>query len=187
MAAKKKATKKAAKRAVKKPARKAAPRKASPIPKGYTALTSMLLFKDTRPALEWYQKAFGARVTTRMDMPDGRVMHAEMRIGDALFLLGDEAPERGYRSAETLGGSATALMHYTKDCDSVFARAVGAGAKVLMPLMDMFWGDRFGEIQDPFGHRWAIATHVKDLTPRQMGAAAEEAVKKMAAGQPPTA
>jgi len=187
MAAKKKATKKAAKRAVKRPARKAAPRKASPIPKGYTALTPMLTFKDTRPALEWYQQAFGAKLTTRMDMPDGRVMHAEMRIGDALFMLGDEAPERGYPSAETLGGSAASLMHYVKDCDATFARAVAAGATVVMPLMDMFWGDRFGELKDPFGHRWAIATHVKDLTPKQMGAAAEEAMKKMAAGQPPTA
>ena len=187
MAARKTAKAKAAKRPVKRPARKAAPKKASPIPKGYTALTSMLVFKDTRPALEWYQKAFGAKVTTRMDMPDGRVMHAEMRVGDALFMLGDEAPERGYPSAERLGGTATGLMHYTRDCDATFARAVAAGAKVLMPLMDMFWGDRFGELMDPFGHRWAIATHVKDLTPRQMAAAAEEAMKKMAAGQPPTA
>ncbi len=190
MAAKKKvakAARKPAKKPVKKAARKAAPKKASPIPRGYTALTPMLTFKDTRPALDWYQQAFGAKVTTRMDMPDGRVMHAEMKIGDAIFMLGDEAPERGYPSPERLGGTASGMMHYCKDCDATFARAVAAGAKVLMPLMDMFWGDRFGELQDPFGHRWAVATHTRDLTPKQMGAAAEEAMKKMAAGEPPTA
>lgn len=181
------AKKKAAKRAVRKPARKAAPKKASPIPKGYTALTPGLAFKDARPAIEWYQKAFGAKVTTRMEMPDGRIMHAEVKIGDALLMLGDEAPDMGISSAETLGGSGGSIMLYVKDCDATFARAVGAGAKVLMPLMDMFWGDRWGQIVDPFGYRWGIATHVKDLTPRQMAAAAEVAVKQMMQGQPPTA
>jgi uncharacterized glyoxalase superfamily protein PhnB len=183
MAAKKKAARKPARRAV----RKAAPRKVSPIPEGYTSLTPGLVFKDARPALEWYQKAFGAKLTTRMDMPDGRIMHAEVRIGNALLMLGDEAPQMGVPSAETLGGSSAGLMLYVKDCDAVFAKAVALGAKPLVPLMDMFWGDRWGQVVDPFGHRWGIATHQRDLSPRQMAAAAAEAAKQMAAGQPPTA
>lgn len=183
MATRKKA---AARKPVKKAAKRAA-KKVSPIPKGYTTITPMLAYKDCRPALDWYQKAFGARVTTRMDMPDGRVMHAEMKLGDAIFMLGDEAPGMGVSSAESLGGSGANAMLYVKDCDAFYAKAVAAGAKPLAPLMDMFWGDRFGQVQDPFGYRWAIATHVKDLTPKQMREAMAGAVEKMAAGQPPTA
>lgn len=181
------AKKKAAKRPARKVARKAAPKKASPIPKGYTSLTPALSFKDARPAIEWYQKAFGAKVTTRMDMPDGRIMHAELKIGNALLMLGDEAPQMGISSAETLGGSGGSLMLYVKDCDATWAQAVAAGAKPMMPLMDMFWGDRWGQLVDPFGYRWGIATHKKDLSPKQMAAAVEEAARQMAAGQPPTA
>jgi PhnB protein len=180
MAAKKKTAKAKARRATPK-------KKVLAIPKGYGDLTIGLVFQDTRPALYWYQRVFGARITTRMDMPDGRVMHAEMKIGSSLFMLGDEAPDRGISSAQTLGGASASVMLYTRDCDATYARAVAAGAKPLMPLMDMFWGDRFGELVDPFGHRWAIATHVKDLTPKQMAAAAAEAMKLMAQGLPPTA
>jgi len=187
MAAKKKAEKRPAKRAMKKPAKKAAPRKVSAIPKGYTSVTPGLVFKDARPALEWYGTVFGAKVTTRMDLPDGRIMHAEVKIGDALVMLGDEAPKMGLPSAETLGGSSGALMLYVKDCDAVYARAIAGGARALMPLADMFWGDRYGQIVDPFGYRWAIATHVKDLTPRQMKAAAEAAmVERLEHGGPPS-
>jgi len=181
MAAKKKAAKRPAKKTMKRPAKKAAPRKVSAIPRGYTSVTPGLIFKDARPALDWYGKVFGATVTTRMDLPDGRIMHAEVRIGDAVVMLGDEAPQMGMPSAETLGGASAGLMLYVKDCDAVYARAVAAGAKPLVPLADMFWGDRYGQIIDPFGHRWAIATHLKDLTPRQMKAAAEAFMKQMAA------
>jgi len=181
------AKKKAAKRATKRPAKKAAPRKVSAIPKGYTSVTPGLVFKDARPALAWYGTVFGAKVTTRLDLPDGRIMHAEVKIGDALVMLGDEAPKMGLPSAETLGGSSGALMLYVKDCDAVYARAIAGGARALMPLADMFWGDRYGQIVDPFGYRWAIATHVKDLTPRQMKAAAEAAmVERLEHGGPPS-
>ena len=137
MAAKKKAARRPAKKAMRKPARKAAPKKVSAIPKGYTSVTPGLVFKDARPALEWYGTVFGAKVTTRMDMPDGRIMHAEVKIGDALIMLGDEAPKMGMPSAETLGGSSGALMLYVKDCDAVYARAIAGGARPLMPLADI--------------------------------------------------
>lgn len=181
MAAKKgKARRAKARRPVKK-----APKKVSAIPKGYGSLTPGLVMKDSRPAIDWYQKVFGAKVKVRMDMPDGRVMHAELKIGDSLVMLGDEG--MGIQSAETLGGSGASIMLYVKDCDAVYARAVAEGAKALMPMADMFWGDRFGQLVDPFGHRWAIATHVRDLTPKQMKTAAAEAMKQMAAGAAPTA
>jgi PhnB protein len=167
------------------PAKKA-PKRVTAVPKGYTSLTAGLVLKDSRPAIDWYQKVFGAKVKVRMDMPDGRVMHAELKIGDSVLMLGDEAPQMGISSAETLGDSGASVMLYVKDCDAVYARAVAAGAKPLMPLADMFWGDRFGQFVDPFKHRWAVATHQKDLTPKQMRTAAAEAMKQMAAqGAPP--
>jgi PhnB protein len=172
---------KPARRAATRRARRPAARKVQPIPPEYGSLTPGLVFKDTRPAIEFYQKAFGARLTTRMDTPDGRVMHAEMKIGDSHFMLGDEAPELGIKAAETLGGSGGALMIYTRDCDALFARAVAAGATVHMPMADQFWGDRYGSVIDPFGHRWAIATRTANLTPRQMAKAAEEFMARMAA------
>jgi len=187
MAAKKKVAKRPVKKAARKPARKAAPKKVSAVPALYGSITAALVFKDSRPALEWYGNVFGGKVITRMEMPGGRIMHAEMKIGDAIIMLGDESKEMGIQSAESLGGSAVGMMHYVKDCDAVFARAVAAGAKVKMPLADMFWGDRFGEVVDPFGHRWAIATHKKDLSPKAMAAAAEAAMKEMMAGPPPDA
>jgi len=187
MAAKKKAAKRRVRKAMRRPAKTAAPRKVSAIPRGYTSVTPGLVFKDARPALAWYGTVFGAKVTTRLDLPDGRIMHAEVKIGDALVMLGDEAPKMGLPSAETLGGSSGALMLYVKDCDAVYARAIAGGARALMPLADMFWGDRYGQIVDPFGYRWAIATHVKDLTPKQMKAAAEAAmVEMLKQGGPPS-
>ena len=150
------------------------PARVATIPKGYHTVTPALSFKDARPAIDYYVKAFGAKVKVRMDMPDGRVMHAELQIGDSRVMLGDEAPQLGVRSAETLGGSSGSLMLYVKDCDAVFARAVAAGGKPMMPPADMFWGDRWGQLIDPFGHRWGVATHQADLTPAQVrrGAAA---------------
>jgi len=177
MAAKKRARKStSARRTAKKPPRK----KVQAVPAAYGSLTPGLVFKDARPAIDWYGKVFGARVRTRLDMPDGRLMHAELQIGDSLVMLGDEAPERGIRSAESLGGSGTALMHYVKDCDAVFARAVAAGAKPLSPPADMFWGDRYSQVVDPFGHRWGIATHTADLSPKAMQKAADGFLAQMA-------
>ena len=115
--------------------------------------------------------------------PDGKIMHAELKIGDRVLFLGDEAPEMGAPSPQTLNGSPVSLMHYVKDVDAVFARAVAAGAKPVMPPADMFWGDRFGSVTDPFGHRWSLATHKADLTPKQMQKGMEEWMASMG-GQP---
>jgi PhnB protein len=148
----------------KKPAR----RKVEAVPKAYGSLTPGLAIRGAAAAIAFYVKAFGAKELSRMPGPDGKLMHAELKIGDRILMLGDESPEMGSPSPQTLGGSAVALMHYVKDVDAVFARAVAAGAKSLFPPADMFWGDRYGQVVDPFGHRWSIATHKADLTPKQM-------------------
>jgi PhnB protein len=186
MATRKKAKKASRGARARRPARPAR-RKVQAIPAAYGSLTPALVFRDARLAIDWYGKVFGARVKTRMDMPDGRVMHAELRIGDSILMMGDEAPQMGVRSAESLGGSGSSLMLYVKDCDAVFARAVAEGARALMPPADQFWGDRWGQLIDPFGHRWGIATHTVDLSPRAMQKAAAEAMAQMAAGGPPAA
>jgi uncharacterized glyoxalase superfamily protein PhnB len=109
-----------------------------------------------------------------MPGPDGKIMHAELKFGDRVLYLGEESPEMGAPSPQTLGGSAVSLMHYVKDVDKVFAGAVAAGAKPVMPPADMFWGDRYGMVVDPWGHRWGLATHKVDLTPKQMMKAMNE-------------
>jgi len=183
MASRKKKARPAAARRVARKATRA--KKVQAIPRGYGSLTPGLVFKDSHRAIEWYGKVFGAKVKDLMRWPDGRVMHAELRVGSSILMLGDEAPERGIPSAERLGGSGGSLMLYVKDCDAVFDRAVAAGAKPLMPMGDMFWGDRYGQLVDPFGHRWGIATHKVDMTPKQMAAAGAEFAKQMAAQGPP--
>ncbi len=180
--ARKKPAKKAA-RGRKAPARKPA-KKVQPVPAAYGSVTPHLVLRDSTRAIAFYAKAFGAKLLSRMASPDGKTMHAEIKIGDAIVMLGDEAPERGIRSAESLGDTSGGLMLYVKDCDAVFARAVAEGARPLAPPADMFWGDRYCQVLDPFGHRWAIATHTKDMTPRQMEAAAAEWMAAMAAGGP---
>jgi uncharacterized glyoxalase superfamily protein PhnB len=159
-----------ARRAARKPAR----RKVRAVPAAYGSVTPALVLRDCLPAIAFYRQAFGARPLSRMETPDGKTLHAEIRIGDRIVMLGDEAPEQGLRSAESLGGTPATLMLYVKDCDAVFARAVAGGAKALLPPTDMFWGDRYAQVLDPFGHRWAIATRKVDLTPRQMARAADE-------------
>ena len=152
----------------KKAARKPARRKVEAVPKAYGSVTAALAVRGAADAIVFYQKAFGARELSRMPGPDGKLMHAEVKIGDTIVMLGDEAPEMGSPSPQALNGSPVSLMLYVKDVDAVFARAVAAGAKPVMPPADMFWGDRYGALTDPFGHRWSIATHTADLTPRQM-------------------
>jgi uncharacterized glyoxalase superfamily protein PhnB len=164
MAKKKVAKKKPARRAARKPARK----KVEAVPKAYGSVTAALAIRGAADAIAFYAKAFGAKELSRMPGPDGKLMHAEVRIGDSIVMLGDESPEMGSPSPQTLNGSPVALMLYVKDVDAVFARAVAAGAKPVMPPADMFWGDRYGQVHDPFGHRWSIATHKADLTPKQM-------------------
>ncbi len=168
--------KKTKKRAAKKPARgkaKKVAKKASPIPKGYHTVTPHLILRDTGAAIEWYKRALGAKELSRMPMPGGKIGHAEIKVGDSIVMLADEFPEMGQKSAETLGGSACNLMMYVKNVDQVFAKAVEAGAKTLAPVSDMFWGDRYGQLMDPFGNKWSIGTHVKDMTPKQMAQAME--------------
>lgn len=153
--------------AAKRPARKAK-KKVSAIPKGYHSATPYLVVKGAAQALGFYARAFGAREKVRMNGPDGSVMHAEMQVGDSMIMLGDENLEWGAKSPDTLGGSATHVMLYVRDADAFVARAIAAGASIEQPLSDMFWGDRYGKIRDPFGHVWSVATHVEDVTPKQM-------------------
>lgn len=151
---------------------------AKPIPDGYQAVTPSLTFKDSQKALDFYQKAFGAKVLDRLPNPSGKgVMHATMQIGNSIIMMGDEMP--GCPSAETLGSCPMSLFVYVPDADSVFAQAVAAGASVIMPVMDMFWGDRCGNLKDPFGYTWMIATHKQDLTQEQITKGAVEFFARM--------
>jgi PhnB protein len=159
--------------------------KPKPIPDGYRTVTPYLTLKRAAQAIEFYRRAFGAQEGERMTGPDGTsVMHAELRIGDSLVMLSDEFPQMGTRSPETLGGTTASIFLYVPDVDAAFKRALDAGAQALMPPTDMFWGDRFAKLLDPFGHEWAMATHTEDLSPeeiRQRGAAAMAAMGPAAA------
>jgi PhnB protein len=144
------------------------------IPDGYQTATPYLTVDDATRALEFYRQAFGATELMRLDMPGGKIAHAEIQIGSSRIMLADEFPEWGTRSAKTLGGSPTSLMLYVPDCDAVFARAVAAGATPTMPVGDQFYGDRCGKVNDPFGHSWMIATNKEELTPEEIGARARQ-------------
>lgn len=150
--------------------------KVKPVPEGYHTVTSSLTFKNSSKALEFYQSAFGAKVLDHLSSPDGRgTMHATMKIGDSILMMGDEMQGEGCsKSAETLGGSPISLYVYVPDVDQSFQRAVNAGAVVTMPVMDMFWGDRCGGLKDPFGYSWMIATHIKDLTKEEINKGAQD-------------
>lgn len=180
-AAAKKVAAKAAKKAA--PARKAARKKALPIPKGYYAVTPSIVVRGAAEAIEFYKKAFGAKELNRMTEPSGKVMHAEIRIGDSIVMLGDEYPQMGAVSPLGLNGRAASLMIYTRDADALFNQALAAGAKVAMPLTDMFWGDRYGRVVDPYGHDWQIATHKEDVTPKEMAKRAQAAMSAPPPGQ----
>jgi PhnB protein len=145
-----------------------------PIPEGYHSVTPSLVVKDASRAIDWYSKALGAQELYRMPGPDGRLMHAEIRIGDSIIMMTDEMPEMGGKGPQTLGGTPVSLMIYCEDCDALFNRAVSAGASVRMPLEDSFWGDRWGMVTDPFGHIWAIATRKKNLSVEEMKRAMDD-------------
>jgi PhnB protein len=149
---------------------------AKPIPDGYHTITPYITVRGAVQAIDFYKRAFGAQEIERMTDPAGkRVMHAEIKIGDSVVMIGDESPQQGCVSPQTLGGSAASLFLYVPDVDAAFKRAVDAGAKADMAPTDMFWGDRFGKLTDPFGHQWAMATHKEDLSKeeiRKRGAAA---------------
>lgn len=138
------------------------------IPQGYHTLTPFMTVRDAARAIEFYKQAFGATERGIMKAPDGKVMHAELIIGDSIFMLSDEFPQFGALSPQSIGGSGMGLHIYVEDVDSAFDRAVKAGANVEMPVSDMFWGDRYGKLADPFGHKWSIATHKRDMSPEEM-------------------
>ena len=149
--------------------------KVNPIPTGYHTVTPSLIVRGGKQALEFYQKALGAKVLGAMYMPDGQsLMHAEIQVGDSRIMLGDESREMGNLSPQTLGGTPVSLNIYTEDCDALFKRAVDAGATPKMPPADMFWGDRYCKITDPFGHGWGILTHKEDVSEAEMGKRAQE-------------
>jgi uncharacterized glyoxalase superfamily protein PhnB len=154
------------------------PAKVKPIPPGFHAVTAHLVLEDTARALEFYARALGAKELFRMPSPDGKILHAEMQIGDSRVLLADEMPgnEAGGRSPRSLKGTPVSLLIYTEDADALFKRAVEAGATAKVPPMDMFWGDRWSQVVDPFGHEWQIATHVEDLSPEEIGRRAAAAM-----------
>jgi PhnB protein len=139
------------------------PEAVKPIPDGYTAVTPYITVKGAAAAIDFYKKAFGAEETYRLDAPDGKVMHAEIRIDGAPVMLHDEMPQWEALSPPSIGGSPCSLMLYVKDADAVVTRAVDAGATLTMPVADMFYGDRCGGIKDPFGHKWTVATHIEDV------------------------
>ena len=134
------------------------------IPDGFHSITPYLVAINAVDALTFYQKAFHAEQTMALHTPDGSVAHAEMKIGDSHFMLTEEYPDMGFLSPKTLGGAGVSLMIYTEDVDALFANAINAGAVELRPVVDQFYGDRAGTLQDPFGHVWTIATHKEDLT-----------------------
>jgi PhnB protein len=138
------------------------------IPDGYHTATPYLIITGAANAIEFYKKAFGATELMRMAQPDGRIGHAEIKIGDSPIMLADEHPGMGYRSPQSLGGSSVSIMLYVENVDVLFARAVAAGGKVTMPVKDQFYGDRTGTLSDPFGHVWTISTHKEDLAPEEM-------------------
>src|SRR3984885_8828722 len=138
------------------------------IPDGMHTVTPHLICANAAAAIEFYKKAFNATETSRLPGPGGRLMHASLRIGDSTVMLVDEMPEHGALGPKSLKGSPVAIHLYVEDADATAAQAVAAGAKTIMPVTDMFWGDRYGQLEDPFGHRWSIATHVRDVTPVEM-------------------
>jgi PhnB protein len=152
-----------------------------PIPEGYHSVTPMFVFKDARRAIEFYKLAFGAEERFVMPGPEGKgIMHAELRIGDSIIMMGEENPQHACKSAETLGSSPVSFYVYVENADAAFRRAVEAGATVQMPVEDMFWGDRAGSVGDPFGHSWMLATHTRDLTPEEIEAGAKAAFAEKA-------
>jgi len=148
------------------------------IPTGYTTITPSMTVKDAPKVIEFYKKAFGATERMRMPGPDGKIMHAEIQIGNSIIMMNDEV--MGSRSAQTVGGSPISFYVYVEDADAAFKKAIAAGAKQQYPLTDMFWGDRMGTLEDPFGHKWTIAQHIKDVSPEAMKKGQEEFMKQMA-------
>ena len=155
---------------------------AKPIPAGYHTATPAITVKGADRAIEFYKQAFGAQEIMHFPAPDGKtIMHAEIRIGDSVIMLGDEIPGMGARSPQSLGGVTGAITLHVEDVDAVYARAIAAGATSRVPVMDMFWGDRIGRVVDPFGHEWSIGTHKEDVSPEEIARRAQAFFAKMPA------
>src|SRR5881394_3909137 len=157
---------------------------AKAVPTGFHTLTPHITVRNADQALEFYKKAFGAEVQNIARMPNGKVMHAALQIGDSKLMLNEESPEFGALSPLATGGSGVMLHIYLENVDAAFDRAVSAGAQVKMPLMDQFWGDRYGVIADPYGHKWSAASHIRDMSPEEMESGMKDAMAKM---PPPSA
>jgi PhnB protein len=151
-----------------------------PIPEGYHTLTPYLAVEDAARAIEFYKDAFGAEEIHRMPGPDGSIAHAELQIGDSKLMLSDPFPQSNVRPPSERGGPTASVFMYVDDADAVFEQAQTAGATVSMPLEDMFWGDRFGSLTDPFGHVWSVATHIEDVPEAEMAERAATAMSEMA-------
>ena len=160
-------------------------KKVSAIPPGTHTVTPHLVVRNASEAIDFYRRAFGAKEEGRAAGPGGKIMHAQIRIGDSPIFLADEMLEFGSRSPLSLGGTGTMIHLYVEDADAVWNRAVAAGAQIKMPLADQFWGDRWGKLADPYGHEWSIGTHKEDLSPAEMQKRQEEAMAQMASGGHP--
>ena len=149
-----------------------------PIPDGYHSVTPYLILNDARAGLEYYKKAFGAHERFKMEGPGGKIMHAEISIGDSVIMLADEFPEMGANSPKTMGGTPVSILLYVENVDQRFKKAVEEGGKIKRDLQNQFYGDRSGTLEDPFGHVWTIATHVEDVAPEEMQRRSEAAMKE---------
>lgn len=189
-AARKAASRRSSGRSASKPKRSASgatAARAPGAPSGMHTVTAQLTLRESARAIEFYKQAFGAQEIMRMPSPDGRgIWHAEIRIGDSVVFLSDEMPQSPTAAPSPTHKATAVIQLYVADCDAVFQAAVQAGARVNMPLADMFWGDRYGSVTDPFGQVWGVATHVKEMTPEEMKKGAEEFAAKMRAGGPQT-
>jgi len=152
--------------------------KVKPVPDGYTTATPYLTVRGGAKAIDFYKQAFGAKELFRMPGPDGKIMHAEILIGNSHIMLADESDSAETKSPQTLNGSTGGIFLYLEDVDSSFQQAVKAGAKQTMPLQNMYWGDRFGKLTDPFGHKWMLASHVEDVSPEEIEERMAAAVSK---------
>jgi PhnB protein len=180
---KSKTTKRAPARVKAKAAARPSAKTVSPVPAGYHTATPYLTVNDGAGALAFYKRALGAREVMRMDAPGGKIGHAEIRIGDSVIMLSDEFPGTSTKAPTSLGGTTGSVMLYVPNVDAAFKKAVDAGCKSIMAPADMFWGDRFGKLEDPYGNQWGVATHKEDVPPRQMAERARAAMAAMAQGQ----
>ncbi len=144
-----------------------------PVPEGFHTATPTLIVRNAAQAIEFYKNVFGAEERMRMPSPDGKISHAELKIGDSIIFLSDEFPNMGGKSPQTLGGHSGGIYLYVEDVDDVFQRAIDAGGTAAMPVTDMFWGDRHGNFTDPFGHSWGVSTHTEDLSEEEIGERAQ--------------